>query len=154
MAIRAFPSRRPGRPATLTDVTRVEVEDTRIIEESPAIQRRRSRPTLEEQHLEALQLALDAEANVRARRAQIREELRQGFYARRQTLPISLDLMVDKYTSDDGIVGYNIGQNQWQISRATMFGLAVTVRQNAKLIEQNEKIINLLTAQVEQRDNA
>lgn len=130
------PSRRVGRPGTLTDVVRHEEDQVNEPQPSPLVQRRR-RMTQEQFH-EAMHLALVAEDNVRARREQIRDELAKSFYARRQTLPITLDLMVDKYAGEDGVVNYNIGQNQWQISRAQMFGAA-------RVIEQNEKIIALLT---------
>lgn len=136
------PGRRPGRPNTLTDVTNVEEERRQQPQPSP-LARHRQR-SLMEQYREAMRLALEAEDAVRARRALIRDEVASTFYVKRQTLPITLDLMVEKRAGEDGEVNYYIGQNQWQIQRSLMFGIGM-------LAEQNAKILQLLKAEHDER---
>jgi hypothetical protein len=61
---------------------------------------------------------------------------------RRDTLPVELKVIVDRRMAADPVAKTCIAENQWHMQQAIMYS-------NLELVEQNKKIIDLLTALVE-----
>lgn len=144
---------RTGRPATLTDVTVASSDEIKKTKEitaphqvspSPEVQRRRTAPTLDEQHVEAVRMALEAEQAASARRDEIKQQIMGELRRHKATLPARLDFLVDARCGEDDTWRAYVSTNQWQLQRATMFGTAITARNTAM-------IYNLLKSEARER---